>query len=356
MAEPGDTLTPAEIAAFKRDGWFLRRDILDPELCARCRDLIWDTPGAHPPRMRREDRRTYVGPFRGGDDEEGFSGYRWFPRRDVLADDPAFVNVLPQCPRVKAIAEQLLGAGEVEEIHSSSGIYGTLPMGAKPKSPNSCHVDSYLDSRQRLSCVAYIDDVAPHGGSFMVWPGSHHKCHAFLTTAASGKRNGYAAAADEKQNLSGGPDRAPTWAAGMERAQRWCQGNIVPVDTWGRAGTAVFYHARLAHHASGNYSDNIRQAVLIRFAKTQEALPDRDCLEHARTNDVWRDWSPLVRETLTAGGEVTASDRASAVEGLRFTETGWFPVDGVETPWPVSQPAPPHETPPCEDLVATPRL
>lgn len=51
------------------------------------------------------------------------------------------------------------------------GVYGTLPMGSKsPKSPDICHIDSYLDSRQRLSCVAYIDDVAPHGGAFMVRP------------------------------------------------------------------------------------------------------------------------------------------------------------------------------------------
>jgi hypothetical protein len=32
----------------------------------------------------------------------------------------------------------------------------------------SSHVDSSLNSRQRLSCVAYIDDVAPGGGGFTV--------------------------------------------------------------------------------------------------------------------------------------------------------------------------------------------
>ena len=162
----------------------MRRDIVDPAICAQCRDLIWETPGAHPDRMVREDRSTYVGPFR--EDEEGFNGYRWFPRRDVLADNEAFVSVMSQNPRVKAIAEQLLGSGEVEEIHSSSGVYGTLPMGTKsPKSPDVCHIDSYLDSRQRLSCVAYIDDVAPHGGAFMVWPGSHRKCHVRAFTFTS---------------------------------------------------------------------------------------------------------------------------------------------------------------------------
>jgi hypothetical protein len=102
----------------RRDGWFLRRNIVDPAVCAQCRDLIWETPGAHPDRMVREDRSTYVGPFR--KDEPGFSGYRWFPARDVLADHDAFVSVMSQNPRVKAIAEQLMGEGEVEEIHSSS--------------------------------------------------------------------------------------------------------------------------------------------------------------------------------------------------------------------------------------------
>ena len=150
----------------RRDGWFMRRDIVDPAICARCRDLIWETPGSKADRMVREDRSTYVGPFEsGGEDGVGegtnLSGYRWFPRRDVLAGDEAFVSVLSKNPRVIAIAEQLMGVGEVEELDGSSGVYGTMPMGDKsPKSPDSCHIDSYLDSRQRLSCVAYIDDVA----------------------------------------------------------------------------------------------------------------------------------------------------------------------------------------------------
>ena len=39
-----------------------------------------------------------------------------------------------------------------------------------------------------------------------------------------------------------------------------------------------------------------------------------------------------MRDTPTAGGE-TADDTWTEIEGLRFTETGWFPVDGVETPF-----------------------
>ena len=91
----------------------------------------------------------------------------------------------------------------------------------------------------------------------MIWPGSHRKCHAFLTTSKSGQRNGYAKAAAEKKNLSGGPDPNPTWAANMKEARDFCNENIVPVDCWGKAGSVVFYHSRLAHHASNNYSDNV---------------------------------------------------------------------------------------------------
>ena len=334
-AATSSLLTPQEIQTFKRDGWFMRRSILDPSLCARCRDLVWETPGTHPARMVRYDPSTHVGPFRTGDGE-GCSGYRWFPRRSVLAIDDAFIQLLPKNPRVKAIAEQLLGVGEVAEVNQSSGVYGTLPMGALPKQPQTCHIDSWLDYRQRLSCVAYIDDVKPHGGSFMVWPGSHRKCHAFLTTEACRSRNGYGQPPKQQKNLSGGPDHRPTWAAGMERAHRWCMENIVPVDTWAPAGTVVFYHARLAHHASGNYSDRIRQAVLISFSKTVEALPDEECLEHARTNSIWREWSQLVRESPIAGGE-TEDDRHWTeqadhhAQGLTFTETGFMPLRSGST-------------------------
>ena len=62
---------------------------------------------------------------------------------------------MAQNEHVKAIAAQLLGEGTVEELTSSSGVYGTLPYGDKPKTRDGCHVDSYLDSRQRLSAVAY---------------------------------------------------------------------------------------------------------------------------------------------------------------------------------------------------------
>ena len=39
--EPTGLLTAREIAAFKRDGYFIRRGILSAELCAAARDRLW---------------------------------------------------------------------------------------------------------------------------------------------------------------------------------------------------------------------------------------------------------------------------------------------------------------------------
>ena len=126
-------------------------------------------------------------------------------------------------------------------------------------------------------------------------------------------------------------------------AREWVQEHIVPVDCYGAAGTVAFYHSRLAHSAGSNYSSAIRQAVLIRFAKTRAAMPDAECLEHARTNDLWREWSDVVRTTPAAGGggggggSIETADSSGAMEedrkffdervkGLQFLETGWYPV------------------------------
>ena len=100
--------------------------------------------------------------------------------------------------------------GDDFDPNGTSGVYATFPMGQRPKNRNSSHIDSSLDSRQRLSIAAYIDDVAPGGGSFMVWPGSHHLCNNFIVESAQNKLNGYGKPASERKNLSGGPDDRPT--------------------------------------------------------------------------------------------------------------------------------------------------
>ena len=189
-----------------------------------------------------------MGPLSGDDlSDEGknaFSAYRWNCRipgsEDVLRD------LFPRNAVVLAIAEQLLGRGRLSdpdsETRGTRGVYCTLPMGDKPKSRSSCHIDDCIDSRTRIDAVCYIDDVKPGAGAFTVWPGSHHKCYRFLTTSADSAANGYAKPSEQQHNRNGGPDSRPSWALGMQEAWEWCEENIHPVDCWGDAGTVVVSH------------------------------------------------------------------------------------------------------------------
>ena len=58
-------LTTDEMRFFKRNGYLIKRGVLDPVLMERARARLWD--GA-PPGRRRNDPDTWAGPFRA--DEE----------------------------------------------------------------------------------------------------------------------------------------------------------------------------------------------------------------------------------------------------------------------------------------------
>ena len=52
-------LTASQIAQFKRDGFLVLPAVLDPELCRRARDAMWDEIATHLPRMKRDDPSTW---------------------------------------------------------------------------------------------------------------------------------------------------------------------------------------------------------------------------------------------------------------------------------------------------------
>lgn len=54
-----EPLTVDQIAQFKRDGFLVLRGVLDPELCRRACDEMWETIDSHLPRMQRDDPSTW---------------------------------------------------------------------------------------------------------------------------------------------------------------------------------------------------------------------------------------------------------------------------------------------------------
>jgi ectoine hydroxylase-related dioxygenase (phytanoyl-CoA dioxygenase family) len=174
-------------------------------------------------------------------------------------------------------------------LTTRGGVYAIMPHErSRPRRRLSAHVDSSLESRERVSLVGLIDDVLPGGGAFGVWPGSHRSCWNLLRPASHPlhQSNKSPEAQAARAKLKAFTPYNDQMLAELERIHH----EVVPVDCHGKAGDVVFYHSRLGHHAGQNYGENIRQAVLTRLSKT--SVPDCD-LE--QTNDVWLGWSHRVQ-------------------------------------------------------------
>ena len=316
-------LTDEEVLRFVRDGFLLKRQLLDPALCARCRDRMWEVNEV--PRLDRGDPNTWVGRF---SEEEACadpgkyrSGFSW--RSRAIGTEDLFLDLLPRNPRVLEIAEELLGAGTVQPSDSTGGVYAIMPLGPNtPRGRLTPHVDSSLESRERVSLVGLIDDIEPGGGGFGVWPGTvrdsprpilqdffspvlssrhsslrhsyaccavsssgaaccmvisfllsvralqHRRCWHLLRPAthplhqANKSTAGIAAREELKKAGKSYSPYTDDMLAELEAIKH----SLAPVDCHGRAGDVVFYHSRLGHHAGQNYRYGCRVQI-IRHAR-----------------------------------------------------------------------------------------
>ena len=250
-------LSDDEIRFFAREGYIIKRGVLDPHLMERARDCLWQ--GAPPP-LVRDDPDSWVGPFKRedecGDTSSHRHGYGWQFREP--GGEPWMRRLLATDPSVWGMTEQLLGERRVIWPEGIRGIYCILPEGEAPERPMSCHVDGHAF---HLGVVGYIDDVPPRGGGFTVWPRSH-------ATFFRAFRKQYS----------------------HERVERYDEihARVDPhpyVDCHGAAGDIVFWHHRLGHSAGHNRSRQIRQAVLYDFARKDIGETDGP-----PPKDMWRDW------------------------------------------------------------------
>ncbi|MCZ6636448.1 MAG: phytanoyl-CoA dioxygenase family protein [bacterium] len=259
-------LSEDDIRHFKREGYLIKRGVLDPDLMARARARLWD--GA-PPSRKRDDPETWVGPFTPEEENRDGSnarrGYRWNFREPGGED--FMVRLLAKDPSVYGMAEQLLGKGKLIEPERIRGIYCTMPYDVEiPERPPGCHVDAHPF---HFGVVGYIDFVPPGGGGFTVWPKSHRSFY-------------YDFYSQHKIEPTGQYD-TDRETIGKEWAFADCHG---------APGDIVFWHHRIGHTASPNGSRQIRQAVLYDFRKKDLVRT----MEEPPCEDMWRDWSDAVRE------------------------------------------------------------
>ncbi len=186
-------LSIEEIQEFITNGFLVKRNILDTNLCAAARDRLW--AGSTSSHLRRDDPATWINGIPevdrlstpdGMNDRTG--DYGW--RLRELSGDEDMIDLLPR--RVFPWFEQLLGAGEVvtPEVSSSAadpdprgsrlrgwpvwggkelrGIYCVLPQertSASPSLAEAARAGAHIDSEpMHLVVSGYIDDSSKGRG------------------------------------------------------------------------------------------------------------------------------------------------------------------------------------------------
>ena len=74
------TLTDAELKFFAKQGYLVKRNVLDRGLCAHAVDRMWSFAG--PTRLKRDEPSTWPGPFTEADTEGANQGCQLRLQRD----------------------------------------------------------------------------------------------------------------------------------------------------------------------------------------------------------------------------------------------------------------------------------
>ncbi len=344
-----EPLTTSQIAQFKRDGFLVLPSVLDPELCARARDEMWETIDEHLPRMKRDDPTTWthiteeenarlsVRPDGGGDPYFNGNGPRFTVRNGA---EEILLNLAPRA--LWKVAEQLLGEGTVvrpDGLDASGTATGPAFMCDDVVGGLVSHVGHDMGWPPEGTFATEQDLRLPKTGP--VWLNGQGTRGLYCTLPKSPDPG-----ADFRGAHSDGPcygrfrlqisayiDDVPPGCGGFtiwpgSHARIWpeqweafkegekhtdkhlavrkaggytdpvigeIKADTEPVDCHGPAGTVVLWHTKILHIAGQNASDNvIRKATIYGFLKTPKALPDPLVTDNT-DGDLWRDWSDEVR-------------------------------------------------------------
>ena len=347
-------LTASQIAQFKRDGVLVLPAVLDPDLCRRARDDMWETIAADLPRMKRDDPSTW-GPIT-EEETAGFSA-----RRPADGGEPLLSGkghrltirngsedlALDLGPRAAwQVAEQLLGKGTVvwpAGLDQSGFATGPCFMDDGAMEGLASHLGRQIENYREAASFTTEDLRVPKTGPVWMngqgtrglyctlpnspspgpnWRGSHSDGPCYGRT-----RLQFAAYIDDLPPASGGFTVWPgshtriwekQWKAfhehgtthtGEREEMREAGGyeyrpdplfeqikaDTQPFETHGPAGTLVLWHTKILHIPGQNQSsDVIRQATIYGYLKTLESLSDALAMDDDGAG-IWRDWSDEVR-------------------------------------------------------------
>jgi hypothetical protein len=238
------TLSEAEVAFFKENGFIVKRGLLDEkETFERIVDYVWENMPTET--VKRDDPQTWPNAPNGqwtSEDEEKtgqFRGGAWKMRsRNGVGTESFFLDKIANHPRMQKVVSLFIGKS-IKPSERVRGVYATFPNPQGSKGRLAPHADH---TAAQLCAMVFVDTVPPHGGGFTVWPGSHLLVHPHSDT------------------IQGpiGPDNAAAFALSRDEALR----KTTPIEFTGKAGDVLFWHPKLLHSGGINSSADRDQPVL----------------------------------------------------------------------------------------------
>lgn len=305
LAEPGKTLSHAEIDFFLENGFLIKERFLPDDRIDLAVDKVWDHLLAAVPsapdadwQLRKDEPDSWVnprwakqpdhpksGPFQGRQPIEHYG--RIIKLHDIGNAD----YLLALCANneaVRAVVRSLLGDALKTNTHTR-GVYLVFPTrkrGERLRQRRSTgallgpHTDQVC---QQLNACAYLSDVNGRNGGFTVYPGSHRiMFHAHRYEANWSPLPSYYDRTEEVVTT------------------------IKPFELTAPKGSVIFWHGRLMHSVGIHTGDAIRWALFADFTQDRETLDDDEhravgqyeWFKDAKlfredfevTSDMWRHW------------------------------------------------------------------
>ena len=339
-----------QVRQFKQDGYLVLPAVLDPKLCRRAHDQLWETIGDELPRMHRDDPATWTPitedeadrldahqPQIGGDPYFHGKGHRLHLRNGA---EQHMIDLAPRA--LWEVAEQLFGAGTLvwPDGADPSG-YATGPCFMCDAAVGGVAAHHGVDEVEEPPEATFTTQTVRLPATGPVWLNGQGSRGVYCTLPNSPSRGpDYHSAHSDgacygrfRLQLTAYIDAVPPesgaftvwpgshariwpeqWAAFWEgekhtdkhlavrRAGGYTapvitqiKGDTKPVDCHGPTGTVVLWHTKILHMANQNRSrDVLRQATIYGYLKTAELLPDELIVDNT-DGDIWRDWSEEVR-------------------------------------------------------------
>ncbi|HAO55262.1 MAG: hypothetical protein CMQ36_11105 [Gammaproteobacteria bacterium] len=301
IADTDQLLNQDEIDFFTHNGFLVKESLLDDNQVDSAMHLVWNhlietvpIKGGAEKQLSRDDHSSWLnpqwkkmpdhptsGPFQGRQPRE------YYPNGIVKLHDigshPLLVDLVPNNPRVRAIAERMLGK-KLRKSSRTRGVYAVFPTTPSRKDGQSKlgpHTDQVC---QQLNACAYLENVTERTGGFTIYPGSHKKIfhqHRF------------------QSNWS------PT-SSYQETVQQIAK-ETIPFEVCAPKGSVIFWHGRLVHSVGIHNTKNIRWALFADFTHEKPTLADsehRKLLQYEWFKDtklftqdsrvsqnMWKDWA-----------------------------------------------------------------